>query len=74
MANSVEIIKSNGEREAFDSSKLKDSLLRASTSLLVAQDITNEITETVEEGMTTAEIYKSAFAQLNKKEKIPMKN
>ena len=62
------IIKATGEREEFDSQKLKASLKRAGAS----DEITNQITEKIEselvDGMTTKEIYINAFRMLGGEE------
>lgn len=65
----VIIKKSNGEEEIFDPEKLKRSLMRASASLLVTNDIITKVEKKLRPGMTTEQVYKIAFAMLKKKEK-----
>ncbi|MCB9805911.1 restriction endonuclease [Candidatus Nomurabacteria bacterium] len=66
---SVTVIKHNGETEVFDPDKLRDSLMRAKTSIITADEIVAEIVAYIKNGMTTDEIYKKAFAILNKKDR-----
>jgi len=63
------ILKANGEKEIFDVSKLKHSLLGAGASESVVQKITEHIAKEVKDGMSTSEIYKHAFYLLNKEHK-----
>jgi len=65
----MQILKGTGEYEEFNPEKLKESLLRVSTSLLTAKDVVEKVMPKVKEGMTTDEIYKIAFQILNKNEK-----
>lgn len=68
------IIKGDGSREVFDPEKLKDSLVRAHASILVADDIVEKITKEIRSSMTTSQIYERAFDLLNTKSKrIAMK-
>lgn len=66
---SINILKSTGEIEEFDRNKLRESLLRASASLVTTNDVIKKIEKKIREGMSTQEIYKIAFSLLNKKEK-----
>ncbi len=60
------VIKSNGEKEIFDESKLKDSLVLAGASAQNAELITTEIIGELGEEASTYEIYKKAFEHLHK--------
>lgn len=64
----VLITKGNGDREIFDPIKLRESLLRARTTILVADSIVATISKEVRTGMSTSHIYKRAFELLNEKE------
>lgn len=63
------VIKADGSRETFDSSKLERSLKHAGASTRIVEDILNNIRETFLEETTTHEIYKRAFELLHKEEK-----
>ncbi len=65
----MQILKGTGEYEEFNPEKLKESLLRVSTSLLTAKDVVSKVRPRIKDGMTTDYIYKIAFEILNKKEK-----
>jgi hypothetical protein len=60
----LRIIKSDGTAEPFDPQKLQHSLERAGASDLVAEEITTRIGKELYNGITTAQIYRKAFAQL----------
>lgn len=64
--NNVKIIKASGEKASFIPAKLTTSLQKAGASQELARQITMEIQTVLFEGMTTKEIYKSAFAKLRK--------
>jgi len=61
----IYVIKANGERELFESGKLKNSLRKAGTSSKVVEEILKIIQSKLVDEMTTAEIYRSAFRLLN---------
>jgi hypothetical protein len=63
------ITKANGEKEPFDVEKLEESLLRAHASKNNIQQIISTIVNELEDGMSTHEIYKHAFSQLQQLEK-----
>lgn len=67
MSENVMIEKASGEKEAFDATKLKNSLKRAGTGDELADTILAEILPNLHEGMHTKEIYRSAFALLRKR-------
>src|SRR3990167_3337015 len=62
----IYVIKANGEREPFDESKLRNSLIRAGASEQNAEIITAQITEELSGETRTADIYKKAFERLHK--------
>lgn len=61
------IIKSDGNRELFDVTKLEESLKNSGAENNVVKEIASHISSEIEDGMTTREIYKHAFEILNKK-------
>lgn len=63
------IIKGDGSRELFDPIKLEDSLVRAGASLSEANIIVNRIHNNMNDGVTTSEIYRNAFALLKETSK-----
>lgn len=67
----IYIIKANGERELFDSSKLENSLRRADADQETIAQILNEIQAKLRDEMTTAEIYQEAFKILNERDILP---
>lgn len=62
------IIKATGEREEFDSQKLKASLRRAGASDEITNQITAKIENELVDGMSTKEIYINAFRMLGGQE------
>ena len=58
----LRIIKSDGTAEPFDPQKLNHSLQRAGASEPVAEEITAQIQSELYNGITTAQIYRKAFA------------
>ncbi len=68
---SVYVQKNNGEREFFDSSKLKSSLIKSGVSVVTADEIISHIESQITEGMLTSDIYKKAFRMIHKQEKKP---
>ena len=64
------IKKEGGELEAFDSEKLRQSLLRSNTSIISADNIVKEIEENLKPETTTHEIYHKAFDLLKKNERM----
>jgi hypothetical protein len=64
------IIKGDGDREAFDVSKLERSLEHAGAEESLARDIAEEIAKEVRDGMTTTAIYQQAFSLLHKREHV----
>ena len=62
----IKIIKASGQESIFDISKLIGSLKRAGASPQMANRIADEIASTLEDGMSTKEIYQQAFTKLKK--------
>jgi hypothetical protein len=65
----VLIKKEDGALEAFDAEKLRQSLLRSSTSIISADSIVKEIEENLKPETSTHEIYREAFGLLKQTEK-----
>jgi len=65
----VLIKKEDGALEAFDVEKLRQSLLRSSTSIISADGIVKKIEENLKPETSTHEIYREAFELLKKTEK-----
>ena len=65
----MKVLKNTGEYEEFNRGKLRESLLNASASLLVTNDVIEKVEKKLTEGITTSKIYKIAFNFLKKKEK-----
>ncbi|MDG5798784.1 restriction endonuclease [Marinilabiliaceae bacterium ANBcel2] len=61
------IIKASGEKEIFDPSKLRRSLQRSGAEAQLAENVTDDISLWVKDGMNTGKIYKRAFSLLRKK-------
>lgn len=64
------IIKATGEREGFDSQKLRDSLDRAKASSETINKIVEHIENELEDGVSTKDIYHHAFRLLKREEKL----
>lgn len=69
MHDTILITKATGEREPFEPSKLKRSLLRAKASMEVADKIISHVELELKEGMSTKEIYSHAFELLDREHK-----
>lgn len=67
MKDKIIITKATGEREAFDSNKLRSSLLRSKAEPHIVDEIIDRIGLELKDGMTTAEIYRNAFSLLKEK-------
>lgn len=61
------ITKSTGEVEPFNRSKLERSLSRSSASIFEIEDVVRKVEKSLRKGMTTEQIYKTAYAILNKR-------
>lgn len=60
------VIKSSGQKEPFDESKLRESLMLAGASAQNAETIVAEIITELDEEAKTSDIYKKAFELLHK--------
>ena len=65
----ITIIKANGERETFESDKLRASLLRSGATEETAENVMALILPELHDNMTTNDIYKRAFNILKKTNK-----
>ncbi|MCH7529958.1 ATPase [Patescibacteria group bacterium] len=63
------ITKLDGNKEAFDSSKLRASLIKAGTSEAECDKVIQKIESELKEGMNTSLIYRRAYTLLKKQEK-----
>lgn len=70
MSKKIYIIKADGEKEVFDSRKLKDSLKRSGVDDETIKRVIEKIESELVNGMTTKQIYKKAYSMLVKKERI----
>jgi hypothetical protein len=68
----IHILKLDGEKELFDEERLKLSLRRAGAKDDVIDSIVKHIVGELQEGMSTAHIYKHAFSLLRKIEEQPV--
>jgi hypothetical protein len=67
MSNTIQITKATGEKEAFQSEKLTESLKRAGANEKLIADIVAEVENWLTEGVSTKKIYAKAFNLLRKK-------
>lgn len=65
----VMVLKANGQREAFKPEKLRTSLLNSGATDKETEDVLNHILKELHDDMTTSEIYRHAFAVLEKEDK-----
>jgi hypothetical protein len=65
--DTIDIIKSSGEKTKFSLDKLRTSLKRTGASHSTISHIINTVTNELYQGITTKEIYNRAFALLKKK-------
>lgn len=63
----VTITKATGEKEAFDVEKLKGSMRRAGTEEEVIEQVADDISSWIYDGISTQKIYGRAFSLLKKK-------
>lgn len=66
--NTIDIIKSSGEKVKFSLDKLKLSLKRTGADHETVNHIVDTVTDELYDGISTKEIYNRAFAMLKKKE------
>lgn len=73
MNDQLLVIKSDGEEEAFDPSKLANSLERAGASVVARDHIVSHITDLLKSApLSTRDIYSRAFELLKKREAAPV--
>lgn len=72
MEQAALIAKADGSREPFDVSKLERSLRRAGASDAIVRSIAADIESSIEDGVTTQEIYRRAFGLLKRREEKPV--
>ena len=65
MNNPITITKSDGTHEVFREEKLENSLRRVGASAETVEQIVDEVSKQLRDGMTTQEIYGRAFALLH---------
>ncbi|MEQ1561175.1 MAG: restriction endonuclease [Nitrospira sp.] len=65
----VLIYKADGTKEAFDVTKLEESLVHSGASKKSIADVIAHVSSELEDGMTTREIYRHAFEILHREEK-----
>jgi hypothetical protein len=63
-AGLINIVKANGQHEAFDVEKLRFSLLHSGASEQATEEVIKHLLPDLREGMTTHDIYKHAFSIL----------
>jgi hypothetical protein len=66
----VTVRKASGDKEFFDAAKLKKSLLNAGADKNAIEEIVDEITGWIYEGVTTRKIYSRAHSLLRRKSRI----
>ncbi len=66
----MKILKSIGEYEEYNREKLRQSLLNASASIVVTNEIIKKIESEIRDEITSTDIYKHAFDILNEKERV----
>lgn len=64
----MQIIKGDGTREEFDVSKLEHSFVRSGAPADIASRVARQVAISVKDGMTTNEIYSTAFKKLHQEE------
>lgn len=69
MTKKVLVRKQSGEKEAFDPGKLHDSLRRSGASKTQANKVEEGIQDFLEDGISTASLYRKAFQLLRKQKR-----
>lgn len=64
------VVKGDGTREQFNIQKLEQSLQRSGASTELYERIARQVERTIKDGMTTSEIYRSAFSLLRKEQGV----
>jgi hypothetical protein len=72
MGKNITVVKVNGEKEAFDPNKLRNSLRRSGARDEVTESIVEHIIGELQNGMSTTHIYRHAFSLLRKIEERPV--
>jgi len=62
----IKIIKANGDTDVFQASKLRQSLQRSGVDALTIEHIVEEVSKTLHDGMSTNQIYRTAYRLLKK--------
>lgn len=65
-SNSIFVVKADGTRQAFETNKLNNSLIKAGASGEVREKIVHHISGEIKDGMSTNDIYRHAFELLHK--------
>jgi len=65
----ITIVKGDGTREPFNIEKLEHSMLRCGANKGTVEKVAREVARTIQDGMSTGEIYKNAFKTLRKEER-----
>lgn len=68
MPNTPQIYKTNGDLVPFKKEKVKESLVRSGAKEGLAQEVTKEVADRVEEKMSTTDIYGMAYSMLEERE------
>ncbi len=66
MSDRIQVKKHSGEKEAFDPEKLRQSLLRSGATEKMAGKVEKELFRHLEDGITTAALYRKAFQVLKR--------
>ncbi|MDD4106724.1 MAG: restriction endonuclease [Candidatus Shapirobacteria bacterium] len=64
--NKIQVKKASGKVEAFSETKIRQSLARAGAKPKVINNILDELTPSIYDGITTKEIYRQVFELLNR--------
>lgn len=70
ISKSIHVRKASGELEVFDTGKLKESLRRAGGSEEIIENITNDINNWIQNGISTKQLYAKAFKLLNRNNRL----
>lgn len=70
ISKSIHVRKASGELEVFDTGKLKESLRRAGGSEEIIENITNDINNWIQDGISTKQLYAKAFKLLNRNNRL----
>lgn len=70
MENELIIVKSSGEKMIFSTEKLERSLLKSGANKAIVDDIVEQVSAEVYEGISTKEIYNRAYAMLRQQRPV----